>query len=83
MKTVRQHLSGLAFHAPLDSDQLDETWRDGLTAKLWEDSLRSQLLEDKQEEESERKERINLLAEDIYRRIYFGGVDASIRKQVT
>ena len=83
LKTVRQHLSGLAFHAPLQNDQLDESWREGLTAKLWQDSLRSQLLENRKEEDcSKRKERINLLAQDIYRRIYFGGVDASIRKEV-
>ena len=50
MRTVRQHLSGLAFHEEA-IHEVEEEWREGVTQKWWQEK-RSKLMQDENRERS-------------------------------
>lgn len=84
LRTVRQYLSDLAFHDPLDINDIDDKQvNEGLTSELWK-KLHLSLTQEATDLESDeaRKSRIDKIARVVHLRIYFGGIEPSIRKEV-
>eukprot|EP00095_Tigriopus_kingsejongensis_P009030 maker-scaffold458_size165745-snap-gene-0.19 protein:Tk09030 transcript:maker-scaffold458_size165745-snap-gene-0.19-mRNA-1 annotation:"hypothetical protein BRAFLDRAFT_123347" len=85
LRTARQHLSGLAFHEPVQS--FNPTWGSGVTTKWWNEQKESLLMgsaspEEESEGNSGRAARILALEEEIHLRIYYGGIEPCVRKQI-
>ena len=77
MRVVRRHLTGLAFTKPVT--MTEEQWQEGVTAVWWKKRREAFLGEDDPEE---RKRKAEEVAAEAYNRIYFGGIDPTIRKYV-
>lgn len=92
LKVARQHLSDLAFHDPLPS--FNNTWSSGVTTKWWNEqkkillktsspyASKESLLTDELQEDQTRASEIKDLEREIHLRIYYGGIEPCVRKQV-